>query len=78
MILEMEDFNFTIDNINKIRNLNSKLKKGEERIRPFAKQLNEMLNKPVAEKKINDFKILKELSVIRNNYILLNKLQRVE
>ena len=78
MISENEKFNFSIDNINKIRNLNAKLKKEEERIRPFAKQLNDTLKKQVAEKQIDDFNICQELSVFSNKELVCTKLRKVE
>ena len=76
MKTEKEDFNFSIDTINKIRNLNAKLKKEEERIRPLAKQLFDQLNKQKAEKQIDDFYVWQELSVMRD-IIIYSKMKRV-
>jgi hypothetical protein len=48
-----KNFPFSPSNIDRISSLNAKLKKEEERIKPFAKQLNAILKKQVLDKQIN-------------------------
>ena len=60
-------FSFSIANLERIKALNHKLKKEEERIRPFANQLYLALKKQVEEKLIDDYNIVSGLCVFSNN-----------
>ena len=76
-MISVKKVRFYIENINKLRSLNDKLKKEEERIRPFAKQLFDVLNKQKTEKQIDDFNVWQELIVIINKGIHCSKCKNV-
>ena len=71
------NFAFSPTNIERIKNLNSKLKKEEERIRLFANELNLTLKKQVQEKQIDDFNFQQSFCVFSNN-AACNKRHNVE
>ena len=71
------NFLFTSTNLEIIRRLNLKLKKEECRIRPFAKELNNTLEKQLQEKEIDDYNITTKISLFSNN-IRCNKRHNVE
>ena len=51
----IDNFVFSPDTIERIKSLNYKLKREEERIRHFARELKLTLKKQVAEKQLDDF-----------------------
>ena len=58
---------FTEENINKLKRLNDKLKKEEQRIYKFSFQLEESVNRMKIEKKIDDYNIYQEFSLFSSN-----------
>ncbi len=67
MNAKAENFSFSPINIERIKNLNSKLKKEETRIRLFANELNLKLKKQAQEKQIDDFNFEQSFCVFSNN-----------
>ena len=64
---EIEKFTFSAINIEKIRNLNIKLKKEEDRVMVFARQLHDGLIGQKKENRIDDFNIHSSLAVFSSD-----------